>query len=298
MLLVQLSDHLYRLEGENKGRFPRAHAFYVNDEICALIDTGCGISVLENFMKNYPVNLVINSHCHPDHSAGNWLYPEHPLWVPDDGTDSHGRLNPLSHRLVEPGELAESWKAFVREAMGFQDSQPTHRYSDGHIFDFGRLQLTVVSTPGHTLDHTCFFDSSHGLLLSFDIDLTPYGPWYGNRESDLNLFRSSLQRIGELKPQRIASSHREVISGEVIPEELDRYEAVFNARNNKILELLGKQPRRMDELLAASPFYGGHPYAADLLGYWEGQMIRKHLAELINQGLIGEEEELYGLKRK
>jgi len=293
--LHPISAHLFRIDGENKGRFPRAHAFYVKDEICALIDSGCGVSILEAFKNKYPVDLVINSHCHPDHGAGNWLFPEQPLWVPEDGTDSHGRINPLSNRLVEPGELAETWKAFVREAMGFRDSQPTNRYRNGQVFDFGRLKLTALSTPGHTLDHTCFFDSSQGLLLSFDIDLTAYGPWYGNRESDLSAFRSSLQRIRELKPQSLASSHREVVSSDKIPDELDRYEAVFSERNKKILGLLSDQPRRMNELLAHSPFYGGHPYAPALLRYWEGLMIRKHLDELIRQGQVWEEEDRVGL---
>jgi glyoxylase-like metal-dependent hydrolase (beta-lactamase superfamily II) len=296
MNLVPLTKQLYRLDGENKGRFPRAHAFYVKDEICALIDSGCGIKVLEAFKKKRNrVDLVINSHCHPDHGAGNWLFPDHPIWVPDDGTNSHGRINPLAHRLVEPGALAETWKAFVREAMGFQNSRPTHHYRDGYVFDFGRLKLTAISTPGHTLDHFCLFDSYHGLLLSFDIDLTAYGPWYGNRESDLAGFRSSLQKIRALKLRNIASSHREVIGIDSLPEELDRYEAVFERRNNKILGLLTEKPRRMDELLAASPFYGGHTYAADLLGYWEGQMIRKHLEELIGQGLVWEEGDRFGL---
>jgi glyoxylase-like metal-dependent hydrolase (beta-lactamase superfamily II) len=294
-MLVPLSDQIFRIDGENKGRFPRAHAFYVKDDICALIDSGCGIGVLAAFKKKYPVDLVINSHCHPDHGAGNWVFDGQPLWVPDDGTDSHGRFLPLSQRLVEPGALTESWKVFVREAMGFQERLPTDHYAAGHIFDFGCLQLTAIPTPGHTLDHTCFFDSSLGLLLSFDIDLTPYGPWYGNRESDLNAFRSSLQRIRDLKPQSIASSHREVVSGGVIPAELDRFEAIFSARNKKILGLLSEQPRQFAELLAVSPFYGGYPYAPDLLGYWEGLMIRKHLDELINQGLVWEEEDRIGL---
>jgi ribonuclease/clavin/mitogillin len=295
MMLVPLTDQLFRIDGENKGRFPRAHAFYVKDDVCALIDSGCGIAVLEAFKKEHHVDLVINSHCHPDHGAGNWVFDGQPLWVPDDGTNSHGRLIPLSQRLVEPGELADTWKVFVREAMGFQERIPTNQYAAGHTFDFGRLQLTAVPTPGHTWDHTCFFDSGQGLLLSFDIDLTPYGPWYGNRESDLIAFRSSLQRIRELKPSTIASSHREVVSGDAIPSELDRFEAIFTTRNERILGLLSEQPRRFSELLAASPFYGGYPYASELLRYWEGLMIRKHLDELISQGLVWEEEDQIGL---
>lgn len=293
--MVPISDRLYRIDGENQGRFPKAHAFYVQDEVCALIDSGCGIAVLEAFKKEHPVDLVINSHCHPDHGAGNWVFDSQPLWVPDDGTDSHGQIIPLSRRLVEPGELAEKWKVFVREVMGFQERIPTNHYAEGHLFDFGRLQLTALHTPGHTSDHFCFFNSAQGLLLSFDIDLTPYGPWYGNRESDLSAFRTSLQRIRGLKPRIIASSHRKVISGDRIPAELDRYDEVFTARSRKILGMIGKHPRTLAALLETSPFYGGYPYAPNLLRYWEGLMIRKHLDELINQGLVWEEDDQIGV---
>lgn len=292
-MLTPLSDHLFRIEGENKGRFPRAHAFYIQDEVCALIDTGCGISVLEAFKKKYPIDLVINSHCHPDHGAGNWLFPDQPLWVPEDGTDSHGRLLPLSRRLVEPGDLAETWKVFVQDAMGFQESLPTHHFTDGQVFDFGHLKLTAVHTPGHTQDHYCFFNARQGLLLSFDIDLTAYGPWYGNRESDLGAFRTSLERLRGLQPQIIASSHREIVSGERVLSELDRYEQIFHLRDIKILALLIEKPRRLTDLLAVSPFYGAYPYAADLLRYWEGRMIQKHLEKLISQGQVREKDELF-----
>lgn len=297
-MLIPICDHLFRIDGENKGRFPRAHAFYVQEEVCALIDSGCGIPVLEAFKKQYPVDLVINSHCHPDHGAGNWLFPDLPLWVPEDGKDSHGRSEPLSLRLTEPGFLADQWKAFVREVMGFRESLPTDHFVDGQVFDFGRVQLTAVHTPGHTLDHYCFFNARDGLLLSFDIDLTTYGPWYGNRESDLGAFRSSLQRLRELEPGIIASSHREVITGEMIPEELDRFEAVFSTRNKKILGLLSAGPLPIMELLTVSPFYGGYPYAPALLSYWEGLMIKKHLDELSSQCLVWEEEDWVGLVRK
>ncbi len=110
-----------------------------------------------------------------------------------------------------------------------------------------------------------------------------------------HLFR---KRIRGLKPRIIASSHRKVISGDRIPAELDRYEAVIAARSSKILKAIGKRPGTFAALLSTSPFYGGYPYAPNLLRYWEGLMIRKHLDELINQGLVWEEDDQIGLIRK
>jgi len=34
--------------------------------------------------------------------------------------------------------------------------------------------------------------------------------------------------------------------------------------------------------------YGGFPYAPELLRYWEGQMVLKHLERLVHSGLVME----------
>ncbi|MBW1713662.1 MAG: MBL fold metallo-hydrolase, partial [Deltaproteobacteria bacterium] len=257
----------------------------------ALIDTGCGRDVIEAVQAKYRIDLVINSHAHPDHSAGNWLLPQARLSVPQEGAASAGRRPLLADRFAEPGPLAKSWQEFATTLMGFQDRPPTEVFADGHVFDFGQIQLRAVHTPGHTSDHYCLFESRQGLLLSFDIELTPYGPWYGHRESDIGQFRASLDLIRDLDPRLVAPSHQGPISRD-IRAKLDRYEAVFERRQAKILNLIRKGAT-LEELVKISPIYGSYPFAPDLLGYWEGMMIEKHLAELEAQGLVRGEGQVY-----
>ena len=283
--LVRLTDHLFVIPGVNGGRFPGALSFYVQDDVRALIDTGCGIDVLKQLKSEYDVDLVINSHGHPDHSAGNWVFGDRPLWAPIEGADSHGRAELLSERLAEPGALAKTWRAYVRDTMGFGDSQPTDYFQNGHRFHFGKLTLEAVHTPGHTRDHYCFFDERNGLLLTFDIDLTSFGPYYGHRESDIGQFRDSLDKVRRLRPKTVAPSHREPVSGPDIGPALNRYEAVFDRRSRKILGLI-TDGATMDELVELSPIYGGVPYAPELIRYWEGRMIEKHLDDMIGRGLV------------
>jgi glyoxylase-like metal-dependent hydrolase (beta-lactamase superfamily II) len=289
--LVPVTDRLFQVVGRNQGRFPSSHSFLVLDTTTALIDTGCGPAILERIRESYSLDLIINSHGHPDHSSGNWLFPDVPLYAPIEGADSHGRLVPLSHRLVEAGPLADRWRRWVGDTMGFRDRVPTSFYEHGHVFDFGHLKLQAIRTPGHTVDHYCFFQPEQRILLSSDIDVTPFGPWYGHRESSLKEFRRSIDLVRALDAKVLASSHLDVLE-DGIDAALDRYARVLDDRSQTILNLLNGSVS-LTELVDAAPIYGRHPYAPELLRYWEGLMIELHLEELAERGLVAREGETF-----
>lgn len=282
--LVEIIPGLSLVSGPGGGRFPLAYSFLVDGDASALIDTGCGIETLQALRRSHRVDRVIASHAHPDHTAGCWLFEGVPLYAPEATADTFGRFDLLGERFTEPGHLAARWRHFVSTEMGYRSAPPTQVYADGESFEFGRLTLVAIHTPGHTTDHTCLFEPRHGVLLSFDIDLTSFGPWYGHRESDVEDFKASIRHLMALRPRLIVSSHKGIIN-DGIDDHLQRYLDVFDARDRALLDLLARE-RTLDELLQLSPLYGGHPYAAELLRYWERQMIHKHLDGLIAQGRV------------
>jgi glyoxylase-like metal-dependent hydrolase (beta-lactamase superfamily II) len=281
---IALTENLLLIRGKNRGRFPMCHVFLVQDRVSALIDTGCGLDLLEHVKDSYSIDLVINSHAHPDHISGNWLFPGIPLYVPQVGADSHGRLGPLAQRFFGSGPLSDHWQQWIHEVTGFRDREPTHYFEHGHVFDFGQLQLHALHTPGHTCDHFCLFEPERRLLLSFDVDLTPFGPWYGNLESSLSQFRQSLEEIRALDPLIVASSHADVVS-EAVSESLDSFAQVLDRRTDSIKALLSNRPTRAD-LLRAAPIYRHYPFKPELLQFFEARMIDLHLEELIAQGIV------------
>lgn len=287
--LIEIVPGLSLVSGPGGGRFPLAYSFLVDGEGATLIDAGCGIETLQALQRSRRVDRVIASHAHPDHTAGCWLFAGVPLYAPEATADTFGRFEVLGERFTEPGHLAAVWRHFVSTMMGFRSTRPTHTYADGETFDLGRLSLRAIHTPGHTADHTCLFEPRHGVLLSFDIDLTSFGPWYGHRESDVGAFKASIRRIMDLRPRVIVSSHKGIIN-DGVEEHLQRYLDAFDTRDRALLDLLSRE-RTLDELVELSPLYGGHPYAQDLLRYWERQMIRKHLDGLIAQGRVRQTEE-------
>jgi glyoxylase-like metal-dependent hydrolase (beta-lactamase superfamily II) len=286
--LLQVQGPVWLVIGEQGGRFPRSHSVLIRDaEACALIDTGCGLEVLRGLRQQLPLDLVINTHTHPDHSAGNFLFDGIPIVVPEPGRSTAGSLRALSRRFFpqEP-ENRPIWRAFVRETMGFADQAPTGTFPVDGVLDVGTTRLEVLHAPGHAVDHCCFWLEDLGLLIGADVDLTRFGPWYGHVESDLGAFRRTIEGLRRRSPRGVLSSHRLPVLHDVERAFTD-FLGALERREARLLELL-RQERSLAELVDAAPIYGGFPYAEPLIRSWEAQMIRHHLAELTEQGRVVE----------
>ena len=287
--LEEITDCIFLVQGKNKGRFPYSHSILILDEDIVLVDTGCGIDSLKKLSKEYDVNYVINSHTHPDHSAGNWVLKRIPSYVPEEGFETSGDLVALSQRFVNK-KLAQQWQEFVKETMNFKNCRPTNSYNSRTTFRFGKTTFQSVHTPGHTKDHYCFYEQRERILFSFDYDLTSF-PWYGHRESSISEFRNSVKKLELLSPQIVVSSHRGVIT-ENIDAEFDKFYKIFDERNEKILSLL-ENGKTVDQLVEYAPIYGKFSYAEPILRYWEREMAMKHLKELETSGKIEKRGEAY-----
>ncbi len=292
-MFEKIDDSITLVHGKLNGRFPFSNSVIITDGegSAALLDTGCGPEAIEEIKKAYPVRTVINSHGHPDHSASNGRFDGSVrVHMPEEGIDTGGNIRALADRLAEPGELAAYWHDWVKKTMDFIDRRPDAAYREGSEFVFGKVRLVALSTPGHTADHYCLWEPDKKILFSFDYDLTPFGPWYGHRESDIGAFKRSIHRLMELDIRILVSGHRDVIT-EGITEGFTRYLGVFDRREKAVAALLMAGPKTMEEMKQAAPIYGSYPYAEPLLRYWEGQMIQKHLDEMIAAGSVIREED-------
>lgn len=293
MLKLQpiVPPHLWLVEGESDGRFPFAHAVLVRDDITALIDAGPGIARLGALQQAAPPDLLISTHSHIDHTAGNWLFPDVPLWAPQEGFDTLGRVGPLSKRFVAP-ELAARWQLYVRRDMSMRDRPPTHPYGDRHSFHFGHITLEAIHCPGHTSDMYCFWEPTHGVLLTVDIDFTSFGPWYGHAESDIAQFKESVHKVWALQPRIVVSSHQGVITEE-IDDCFRAFLNVFRQRDERLLAYLAGKSCSLGEIAEAALIYRRFPREPELLRYFEAQMIHKHLTRLEALGLVRRIDERY-----
>jgi glyoxylase-like metal-dependent hydrolase (beta-lactamase superfamily II) len=283
-LVPIIEPYLWLVEGEDRGRFPFAHAFLVRDDVTALIDTGPGFVRLGMLKQTSPPDLIMATHSHIDHTAGNWLFPDTPLWGPQESFDWLGRLDALAPRVVSP-ELAFTWQQYARRITGMRDRPPTDAYEDGHRFSFGHITLEAIHCPGHCADFYCLWEPTHGVLLAGDIDFTSFGPWYGNPESDLDHFEESINNVWALRPRIVVSSHLGIVTDD-IDAHFEDYLAIFGRREDRLLAFLGEQSRTFDEIVDEALIYRSHRRDPGILRYFEAEMINKHLARLEARGQV------------
>jgi len=300
--LTTVTDRLHVIHGNNRGRSPFCNSFLVLDTVNMLFDTGCGLDIIEKLCSVVPIDRAFVSHSHLDHTAGCRLLQELSgceIMVPEENSDSIATAELLARRFVGD-ELFEVWMDTYPALTGFRDFTATGTFGHEHEISSGSLSFVALYTPGHLNDHYCFWIPEEKVLLGFDIDLSPFGPWYGNPESDIPQFRDSIARIRELPAETYLSAHAKPLKNPYIEKRLERFASFFDARDRVILGLLEDSPHMdIEDIVRISPFYDAdHAGLSDeLLWFGEEQMIRKHLEGLVEQGLVNEDGGRYGIRR-
>ncbi len=86
-------------------------------------------------------------------------------------------------------------------------------FGDGHVFDLGGgVRVEAVHLPGHTRGHSGFRIGE--VFFLSDIDLTGFGPYYGDVWSDLDDFEASLVKVRDEHAEfYVTFHHKGVIEG-------------------------------------------------------------------------------------
>lgn len=282
-LFTKLLPNLYFVHGKLGGRFPYCNGLMVDAEVRALVDTGYGRTRLEAINKSGKIDVIINTHYHMDHVFGNNHIQNAKIWA---------------HTLDAPAlRSPKEFMAYtgLNDNLGpdpllFPGGPASYvvdkELVDGEVLDFGSLSLQVIHAPGHTPGHIALFEPQSKILFSGDVDLSPFGPWYGNLRSDPEVFIQSIRRLIELNPKVLATSHGGIVT-ENIPEKLRDYLNKFQHREQQILQNL-RDSKTIEELVNMRIIYHRFPEPQKLYRFFEEVMIRKHLQYLLRQGKIYE----------
>jgi glyoxylase-like metal-dependent hydrolase (beta-lactamase superfamily II) len=167
-------------------------------------------------------------------------------------------------------------------------------YPDGHAWDLGGVQVRAVHMPGHTAGHSVLLVEPEGVAFIGDIDLTGFGPYYGDGSSSLTAFRRSLDRIAELPARAwVTFHHKGVITDRTkFLELLDAYKQKIDLRERAILAALAAQPRSLDALVSHRFLYP-QGYDEIYIEDAERKTIAEHLDELIAAGRVTLHEGIY-----
>ena len=277
-MLETVTENIKLLRGGNNGKFPYSHSLVIEDESRAIIDTGVSSKSLA-LIAVEEIRLVINTHCHFDHIAKNPLFKQATVYM--HHLDAQALKNPKmweEHTGLDWDNVMGGFLKFWGLSTSPFEGQEVVELQDGDIIDFGKTQAATIHAPGHSAGHCCFYFQKEDVLFSGDIDLTSFGPWYGNPFSDIDQFVASIKRLVEIAPGCIITSHAGLIR-ENIRERLFSYLAVIQKRDDVIVKLL-KEPHTLEQIVNKKPIFKKYPSADGFYQRIEREMVSKHLKRL------------------
>ena len=234
------------------------------------------------------VEAVILGHVHEDHLAGLSCLPPHALWVHEGDLDAARSWDGMTrHFGYAPAVLAGWHDRMVRDFF-YQPRPDAIGYQHGRVWELGGgVQVRAHHLPGHTSGHCALLVEPEGVAFIGDIDLTGFGPYYGDATSSLHQFRQSLRAVLDLDARIwVTSHHRGVITQrEAFETGLRAFADKLDERSDKLLGMLKAQPKTLDELVNQRLVYPPG-FDAAFVPDVERRMIEQHLHELVAAGRV------------
>ncbi|CAL9371434.1 hypothetical protein SUDANB105_00870 [Streptomyces sp. enrichment culture] len=273
------------LVGARLGAYPFGNSLLVRGSTASLV-VDPSLSLVESAP---PADLVLVSHAHEDHIAGLGSY-DVPVHVHEGDLAALRSPEVLIAGLGLPPEAADAVDEMMRRKFHVRGRPDATGFADGAVFDLGGRTVTVVHLPGHTAGHSGFLIEPDGFFFVADIDLTSFGPYYGDAGSSLDDFEASMRRCREIDARWYGTSHQKgVIEGAAeFRHRLDAFVGVVRKREAALLAFLG-EPRTVAEIVEHRLVYRPHvegPHVRPV----ERRTAVQHLDRLLSEGRVAEVE--------
>jgi len=277
------------LFGDRGGKYPHGNTVVVRgkDETVAF-DPCLGLFPRRDELPR--VDRVILSHCHEDHIAGLPLFADAPVHVHE--RDIHGlqSLECLEDIYGYPEPIKSTFRKALVETFNYAPRTDAIAFRDGDVFDLGGVRVRIQHAPGHTRGHSLLWVEPDDLVFLADIDLSSFGPYYGDAWSSLEEFQTTLEMVREIDARWYATFHHiGVLEGrEAFLERLDRFEAKIFERESRLLEFMA-EPHTMDDVVEHRFVYRpGDPVGfADAV---ERHSMQQHVDQLLARDRLEEVE--------
>lgn len=243
------------------------------------------------------VDLVILGHVHEDHMAGLQRVPRARVQVHEADLRAARSWEGLAAHYGYPHEVLDAFRPIVERDFHWQARPDATAYAHGALWDLGGgVRIRAHHLPGHTAGHCALVVESEGLAFIGDIDLTGFGPYYGDATSDLPALRRSLAEVATLDARTwVTSHHRAAITDRTqFLHDLARFAAKVDERSERILGYLRDGPLGLAQLAERRVLYP-RGFEAPFVACVEERTIRMHLDELAAAGRVRAAGGLYEL---
>jgi glyoxylase-like metal-dependent hydrolase (beta-lactamase superfamily II) len=233
-------------------------------------------------------DLAILGHVHEDHMAGLHRIPRAAVHVHEADVDAARSWAGLSRHYGYPDEVLGPLRTKIERDFDYVPRPDAVPYADGARWDLGGgVSVRAIHMPGHTTGHSVLLVEPVGVAFIGDIDLSSFGPYYGDATSDLRAFRESLRRVADVPAKTWVTSHHKGVYTEraAFDDALRAYAATLDAREAKLLAMIGDGARTLDELVAMRLLYPVD-YAEVWIDCAERRTIAQHLDEMTADGRV------------
>jgi glyoxylase-like metal-dependent hydrolase (beta-lactamase superfamily II) len=269
--------------GERGGKYPDGNQVVVRGaRRTAAFDMPQVANRLESALLAQ-IDLVILGHVHEDHMAGLHRVPRAEVHVHEADVDAARSWAGLSRHYGYPPPVLEALRRKIELDFDYRPRPDAVAYADGARWDLGGgVVVRAVHMPGHTAGHSVLLVEPAGVAFIGDIDLSSFGPYYGDASSDLAAFRRTLAWLPQLLASVWITSHHKGVYTDrgAFLEALAAFAARIDEREAQLLAMLAGGPRTLDELVRERLIY--RPGAEELwVDSAEARSITQHLDELI-----------------
>lgn len=273
--------------GEKSGKYPDGNQVLIRgSDTRAAFDT----PVVSNYIgpEFDATELVIMGHVHEDHMAGLHRLPEAEVYVHEADLPAARSWSGMvaAFGMTSEERIARTLATFQSDF--FYAPRPDAKgYQDGASWELGQCSVRAFHMPGHTVGHCVLLVEPEGVAFIGDIDLTGFGPYYGDACSNLGDFRRTLARLPDIPAQVWVTSHHRGIYTERdrFLTDLAAFAAKIDQREQRLLTLLGESPKTLDQLVEQRVLYP-RGFNAAWVTDAETRTISQHLAELLADGRV------------
>ena len=282
----QLGPHVTVLFGHEQGKYPDGNCVVVRGARRSVaIDPTLSVRAMDPPLS---VDLVLLTHTHEDHAAGLAAVRTGEIRVHERDLPALRDVDDLMRLYGIPEDGWPQMREMVQQRFQFRGWPEAQGLRDRDVFDLGDVTVTALHAPGHTSGHTVYLiesDDGTRVVVTGDIDLSTFGPYYGDAASSLDDFEATLTMLGHVVADHyVTFHHKGVVDGHAaFAEAVRQYAAVFGRRQAALLELLAA-PTTFEALVDVGIVYRPGTRPALFGESVERHSIRRHLDRLLSEG--------------
>src|SRR5205085_5224588 len=143
-------------------------------------------------------DIVILGHVHEDHMAGLKRLPKAAVHVHEADLAAVRSVEGLVTAYGSDPSYVDAMLEKFRKTFSYAPRPDAIGYADGAVWDLGKSHVRAFHTPGRTAGHCALLVEPEGVAFIGDIDLTGFGPYYGDASSSLADFRTTLAKVADI----------------------------------------------------------------------------------------------------